>query len=417
MVPHSRLRGVRPPVFISAVLTALAILPLVSACDKVPLLAPSGSVITLFPANTTVPLNGEVEIVATVIENGTTTTTGTGTAATTSTKGAGTPVQNGTLVSFTTTMGSIQPREARTNNGEVRVKFIAAGASGTAKITAYSGGAVATLDNLLVGTAAADHLVVTVNPQTVPASGGTATVQARVENAAGAGIAGVPVSFSTTRGTLSSTTATTDDNGVATSTVTTNGEATVTATAGTKSGTVVVRVGERSNLAISGPDSATVGAQASFIITASTTAPITNATINWGDGTSEDLGTVSGTATRRHTYTASGSYPVTVTGRTPSGDTETAFTSVSVGGLQANMTASPNPAATNALVSFAVDNVTGAQVREYRWDFGDGTTLTTPGPSTQHAYNRPATYTARVQIIGVSGTTLATPTRQVVVNP
>ena len=44
-----------------------------------PLLAPSGSVITIFPTATTVPLNGEVEIVATVIENGTTQTPGNGT--------------------------------------------------------------------------------------------------------------------------------------------------------------------------------------------------------------------------------------------------------------------------------------------------------------------------------------------------
>ena len=45
-----------------------------SACDKMPLLAPGGSVITIFPAATTVPLNGQVEIIATVIENGTTQT-------------------------------------------------------------------------------------------------------------------------------------------------------------------------------------------------------------------------------------------------------------------------------------------------------------------------------------------------------
>jgi PKD repeat protein len=59
--------------------------------------------------------------------------------------------------------------------------------------------------------------------------------------------------------------------------------------------------------------------------------------------------------------------------------------------------------------------VTGAQVREYRWDFGDGSTQTTPGPETQHSYNRTATYTARVQVIGVSGNVLATPNRTVVV--
>ena len=43
-----------------------------SACDKVPLLAPGGTVISLFATSSTVPLNGEIEIVATAIENGTT---------------------------------------------------------------------------------------------------------------------------------------------------------------------------------------------------------------------------------------------------------------------------------------------------------------------------------------------------------
>ena len=101
---------------------ALALLVVATACDKVPLLAPTGSVISLFPAASSVPLNGTVEIVATVIENGvastptTSTSTGTGTTGTgtttpttptTSTRaGAGTPVQNGTLVSFTTTLGT-----------------------------------------------------------------------------------------------------------------------------------------------------------------------------------------------------------------------------------------------------------------------------------------------------------------------
>jgi hypothetical protein len=119
-----------------AALGLIAALSLAIACDKVPLLAPSGSVISVFAAANTVPLNGDIEIVANVIENGTTSTTptnpgtgtpGTGTTGTTSTTsaGAGTPVQNGTLVSFTTTIGRIEPSEARTSNGQVRVRFFA----------------------------------------------------------------------------------------------------------------------------------------------------------------------------------------------------------------------------------------------------------------------------------------------------
>ena len=63
----------------AAGLVAISILSFAAACDKVPLLAPTGSVINLFAASSTVPLNGEVEIVATVIENGVAATTGTGT--------------------------------------------------------------------------------------------------------------------------------------------------------------------------------------------------------------------------------------------------------------------------------------------------------------------------------------------------
>src|SRR5438067_3994852 len=95
-------------------------LALAAGCDRLPLLAPTGSVITLLPATNTVSLNSEVTITATVIENGTAsggTGTGTGTGTTTTTRsGAGTPVQNGTLITFTTTIGTIEPSEARTHN-------------------------------------------------------------------------------------------------------------------------------------------------------------------------------------------------------------------------------------------------------------------------------------------------------------
>src|SRR3954453_22558090 len=145
MVAHARRSFL--PVCRLAVIACLAVS---SACDKVPLLAPTGSVISLFPAANSVPVNGSIEIVVTVIENGvaatptttpttggtgttggTTTPTETTTTTTTTTRaGAGTPVQNGTLVSFTTTLGTIEPREARTQNGEVRVRFNALSQSG-----------------------------------------------------------------------------------------------------------------------------------------------------------------------------------------------------------------------------------------------------------------------------------------------
>ena len=170
-----------------------------SACDKVPLLAPGGTVISIFATANTGPVNGEIEIVATAIENGTTstpttpttppTTPGTPTTPTTpttpsstSTSGAGTPVQNGTVITFTTTLGRIEPVDARTNNGQVRVRFIASGQSGVATITAFSGGASAKLENLRVGTAAAERVLLSATPAVLPPSGGTTEIAARVED-------------------------------------------------------------------------------------------------------------------------------------------------------------------------------------------------------------------------------------------
>src|SRR6185436_4206286 len=134
MVAHIFPRRANAPLAAAAIVGLIGILSSVVGCDKVPLLAPTGTVITLFASTTNVPLNGSVEIVASVIENGTTSTPGTGTGGTgsTSTSGAGTPVQNGTLVSFTTTIGRIEPSEARTKNGEVRVRLLTTGTSGAA---------------------------------------------------------------------------------------------------------------------------------------------------------------------------------------------------------------------------------------------------------------------------------------------
>src|SRR6478752_5043832 len=144
MLTHSR-RSARlacrivPTVLFAALVT--------SSCDKVPLLAPTGTVITLFSAAS----SGSGTSGTGTSGTGATGTTGT---TTTTTAGAGTPVQNGTLVSFTTTLGRIEPSEARTSNGQVRVRFFPGNQSGTATITAFSGGASGKLENLKVGSAA-----------------------------------------------------------------------------------------------------------------------------------------------------------------------------------------------------------------------------------------------------------------------
>src|SRR5205823_1272766 len=96
----------------------------IGACQRVPLLAPSGSSIILNASTTVLPLNGTTTIVAQVLEP------------------AGTPPHSGTHVTFTTSLGTIRPEEAETDiSGRVTVTFNAGLQSGTATITAISGGA------------------------------------------------------------------------------------------------------------------------------------------------------------------------------------------------------------------------------------------------------------------------------------
>ena len=88
-------------------------------------------------ASTVVQANGATEIRATVLEP------------------SGTPVQNGTTVTFTTNLGTLSPADARTMNGVATVQFLGNGQSGKASIKAISGGAASEALELSVGAAAA----------------------------------------------------------------------------------------------------------------------------------------------------------------------------------------------------------------------------------------------------------------------
>jgi hypothetical protein len=420
---------------LAAALGAITILSLALACDKVPLLAPTGSVITLIPTATSVPLNGTIQIIATVIENGVAsaptpsnpspTPTGPGTnpggttttipaTSTTTRAGAGTPVQNGTLVTFASTIGTIEPREARTSNGQVTVTFTATGQSGAARITAYSGGASATIDGLLIGSAAAKRITVTASRQTLPSSGGQTEVLARVEDEGGSGLPGIPVTFTTTAGTVSPTSTTTDATGVARTTLTSTTAAEVTATSGATTAKVSVGIGARSGLAVSASPSVTgVGVPVTFTVTTSSGQVVTNARIDYGDGDGRSLGTISGTRPDTHVYQRAGNYSVTVTGTDATGNADSAGASVSVGGLDVTLTASPAAPPPNTPVTYVV-NISGVQVDHYEWTFDDGTTDRTSGRQVQHSWGSRGTHYARVDVIGVGGALLGS--AQAVVN-
>jgi len=373
----------KPLASLAAALGAITILSFALACDKVPLLAPTGSVISLFATANTVPLNSEIEIVANVIENGVTSTgngtTGTpGTSTTsTTTAGAGTPVQNGTLVSFTTTIGRIEPSEARTNNGQVRVRFISGGQSGTATITAFSGGASGKLENLKVGSAGVERVLISASPQTLGPAGGTSTITARVEDTSGTGLAGIPVTFTTDAGSLSSTSVTTDSTGNAQTTLNTSRQAKVTANVIGKTADVTVSLNPRTGITLAAPTTpVSAGVPATFTVGVGSTANIRDVTIDFGDGERRSLGAISGTQTIQHTYIEAGTFPVSATAFEASGFTETVSTAVTILPGQPPaviITASNNNPSVGETVIFTA-TVSGATstILRYEWNFGAG---------------------------------------------
>src|SRR5258708_5572840 len=316
----SRLRR-RFPVLIVVVALPFA----AAACQKVPLLAPSSSTITLIASATALPVNGSTDVIAQIVEP------------------SGTPPHSGTQVTFTTSLGTVQPSQAETDiSGRVIVKFLAGSSSGTATITATSGGASASGTNaikVLVGAAAVGRVNVGANPALVPAQGGSTTITAVVLDINGNVLTGVPVSFSTTAGTLADAVVNADSNGQAQTTLRTASTATVTAsvgatggssapttpttpttgnTAGQASGSVTVGVASSPTLVITPPTTtptAGLPANFSFVITAATTngSAVKDVVVNWGDGQTQDLGAITGTAVISHVYRSAGSYAINAT--------------------------------------------------------------------------------------------------------
>ena len=388
---------------------------LVAACDKVPLLAPTGTTITIIPTATTVANNSQMTIVATVIEHGTT-SGGSGTSTSTTSTG-GTPVQNGTVVSFTTTLGHIEPAEARTNNGQVAVTLFTDNNSGTPTITAYSGGASATNSTIKIGTATVKTVTLSAQPSTLGSSGGSTTLTATVINDQGSPVPGVPVTFSTDNGTLNPQTATTDASGLATATLTTTKTAKVTATSGTVATanplTVTVNPVSLAGFSAS-PTAASAGTPITFTVTPASGASIANVRVNYGDGDSDTLGAISAAQTVSHAYSSAGQYTATATATDTAGGSGSLSTTVIIGSLPVTLTASPNPPTAGSPVTLTVGGLGSAQVQQYNWTFDDGTgALTTTSPQLSHTFTSRGLKNVRVDVIGVGGGTLGSASTQV----
>ena len=213
-------------------------------CDKMPLLAPTNSTVSVTSAASVLSAGGSAEVSAFVAESG------------------GTPVQNGTVVRFTTTLGRVDPVEATTRNGLATTMFHAGDVSGVADVRATSGAiggtgstgtGTTTASNavqITIGAAAVETIVVRANPASVDATGGNSELVASVVGAGGRALAGVPVTFSATEGQLTNGRVPTDEFGESRTTLVlgripaasggTRPTARVTAAAGVKSAEVTV---------------------------------------------------------------------------------------------------------------------------------------------------------------------------------
>ena len=393
--------------YLLAVLTCVVVV----ACDRVPLTSPTGSTIAVSIDKDTLPLGGTATVTAVVTES------------------AGTAVQNGTMVTFQPSIGRTEPIEAPTVNGKATVTYIAGSISGSGVIHAFSGGARTGSGNssaggatVKVGTAGAERIAVRSEPTSVPVTGGTVVVVASLFDAAGNPIINTPVTFSSDFGSLSSNSATTDANGNARVALTTNRTTVITVTAGSKIQpyTLTALSPPTVTLACGTSNAATVGVPVNCTITpsvssnGSSSAPIQNVTINWGDGSGEQpLGVVTGPTTVAHTYTTTGSFAVTASATDANSQRGTAVTTLNVTRSIPSITITPSsPTATvGQTITFTVTppaaSATGPQTTNVTLDFGDGTSrdlgAITSATTVPKSYGSTGTFIATATVTDSAG--------------
>jgi hypothetical protein len=396
-------------------LALVSLVALAVACDRVPLTSPTGSTITLSVSQTNVPINGSVEVLASVIEAG------------------GTAVHDGTSVTFTGGLGRFSPLEAQTVGGIARSTFTGT-TSGTVMIGAFSGAAKATEVELKVGAAAAGSLALQVVPPTVGQNGGTVSVTALVLDAGGNALPGVPVIFSADTGTISNGTVISDANGYAVTNLVTTRPAVVTARAGTVTPvTFNVGISTAPTVTItSSTTNPTAGSPVAFTITpstATTASPISSVLVDYGDGQTQVLGAITGPVGVTHVYSRQGGYTVTATATDITGGRGVSSVSIVVGFESiptVTLSGTPNPVtisnpAQAGVVTFtlgATAGTGGAPIRSVRATLGDGTVIYsgTGGGSFAYRFGGAGTYTVTATATDALGNTATTST-VIVVNP
>lgn len=207
----------------------LAVLAAIGAagCEQALVTAPSSSVLTISASSSAVDLGGVLLITAIITDS------------------SGKAVTEGTLVTFSSTLGRVEPAETHVSNGRATVQLIAGTTPGVASISAASGAAKSSVLDIRVGPVTSRIVLAT-----SAGGAGVASIVATVFDAKGFVIGGVPVAFTTSAGTLATAVVYTDPFGQAIVSLYTLGDAIVTAESMGVRATIAVRAGGTGTLTV-----------------------------------------------------------------------------------------------------------------------------------------------------------------------
>jgi hypothetical protein len=117
-----------------------------AVCHQAILTAPPESTVTLVANPTFIAANGEVSVISALVV-----------------EPAGTPVPDGTVVQFFTTLGRID-EQGKTNDGVARVNLVSDTRSGDATVTAFSGSSASEEVTVTIGSGRPATVIVTADP-------------------------------------------------------------------------------------------------------------------------------------------------------------------------------------------------------------------------------------------------------------
>jgi len=169
----------------SAYLAFSGLIMLALACDPVTPTSPEGSIIRLSAQPTRINKDGAATITIQVL------------------RGNGLPVNQGTEVRLSTTIGTIDPVVHTDKDGVAHATLSGDGRVGTATITAYSGAVEPVTLDIAVGALAAS-VRLQVTPSSVPETGGVLSLLALVRDDQGQPLPEATVNFTSQVGTLGS---------------------------------------------------------------------------------------------------------------------------------------------------------------------------------------------------------------------